>query len=294
MTNGGEDTGAIDSGAPSLYTPEQLGRLRITLARSPYYCEFGYTLKFLFANSVVNQVVQIAIRFMDLEGTRKNILKNVGITADRAINQATIQIDEGLLFGVSCATIGIQNDVGTFYAQCSLYLTPDLTVPLVTLFSGFCTTNQPIAWPYAVTPVTLRPSSYAVIQGSTPAAGAQAIVTVPTGARWEIISVLGLFGCSVAVANRHVRLFYTIGTLTVIQAINTFLQTAGQLGTYIAGSPWPAQNMAYGIVQYTTLPTPTPLVMQGGDTINTAVDAIQAADTWTGLIVLYREELRIQ
>src|SRR5258707_11583062 len=113
-------SGAIDQGGPALYTPDQLRRLRLTLSRSPFYTEADYFLRFLVVNSVVGQVVQIRVRFEDLQGSRKHQTINITPTADRAVNAFQTYLGEGLLFGVSAACTGSSVDVGTCWVFAEL------------------------------------------------------------------------------------------------------------------------------------------------------------------------------
>jgi hypothetical protein len=294
MADDSSADGTLDIGAPALFTPAQLARLRRTLGRTPYYCDPDTQLQFIFQGNVAGQSVSIFIRFQDLEGQHKNITLTPGVSGNRSSSLVTVQLGEGLLWGVTVIARTSLIDVGQLYARCTMALTAANPQTIATLFSGFCTSTQALSWPDVSAPNNDRPGSWTSVQGTAPAAGSEISFTIPTGARWTILALNLTLTCSAVVGNRRMRVFYQIGGLIPAPIGTAFVQTANNIGNYIVAPNFPNFSAPYTFGTYIAVATPFAITMQGGDVISTATDNLDVGDQWLAPTILYREELRVR
>lgn len=119
----------------------------------------------------------------------------------------------------------------------------------------------------------------AAIAGADPAAGAEALITVPAGEIWELLSVLVVLVASAAAANRQAQLIIDDGTNILWQSDSPSNQIANETRTYVAGSGLERQDV--GVPTSTKQwALPTGLVLAGGYRIRTLTTAIDAGDNY--------------
>jgi hypothetical protein len=289
----GEGAGGLDQGPPPLYTPEQLARLRPILARSPLYTFQDYFLLIVVQSSVVGATVSFGVRFVDLEGNRRVNSFTVHPAADRSSFLQDVYLGEGLLFSVECSVGGAAVDVGAVWVEVILEQNSGAQrTGISTLFSGYPTSIQFLSWPYVTTPPQERPGVFKALLGTAPGAGSNILVTVPTGARWELEAVFFALTAGVAPANRLVQLaltsagraYYVVTPLTAI--------TAGNTGNYQFAPTVPFSTVVSGTLTLQTAPLGFLPVLYGGDTFGTGIINDTLDNTFGAPIFLVRETLR--
>lgn len=206
------------------------------------------------------------------------VLRAVG---DGAIIDATIRVTAGTpLYGQAAAVLDIvQSNSGE-------------QQPTGTLVGGYVTVSNPLFAPGAMqTAFVDGPGAVRVVVGSVPAAGADILETVPTGARWELVALTALLTTAVAVANRLVALTIDDGANVYFKDSPNFVQTASLTDTYsfADGQNKLATPSATAVVG--NLPADGRLL--AGHRIRTSTALIQAADQWTAPIYLVREWLEL-
>ena len=128
--------------------------------------------------------------------------------------------------------------------------------------------------------------SFSVAQ---PAAGADWVQTVPTGARWILHGIYATLATAIAVANRQPLLLFDDGTNKLVAA-NTALVQAASLTEDWAWSPTVSTTGLFqSNVNEVQLPFPVPL--SAGWRVRTLTGAIQAADQWSAIRLLVEEWL---
>jgi len=287
--------GALDQGPPPLYTPEQLTRLRTVLSRSPFYVDLRYGLLLLAANSVIGQKIQVLVDMRDLEGNAKHQVFAFTPTSNRAENFFEIPLGEGLLFGVA-VNLFTNVDVGTCWVQVNLTINPfgGATLQQVsTLLSGFPTGEQSVAWPYVGTLPQVRTQFPVLVQGTTPAAGQNWSISVPTGAVWAVQWVEAELDTSAAGGTRGPLLQLTRGGVTVFLQAPT-VQPVGNASVRYQWSPaWPISDVSNGGFRYNSNPLPNGLVLLAGDALSVTTVGLDVADNWIQPFILVLENLRV-
>lgn len=115
-----------------------------------------------------------------------------------------------------------------------------------------------------------------VITGAAPAAGADWIVTVPSGKLWRLVGLTASLVTAVAAANRSPRLVVTDGKTTTLILPPVAVQAASLTGAFT----WAAHVDSYATAPDQVIALPD-LTLQAGWTIAVSTTAIQAADQWS-------------
>jgi hypothetical protein len=116
------------------------------------------------------------------------------------------------------------------------------------------------------------------IVGTTPAAGADIVETVPTGARWQLQAFEATYVTSVAVANRQPSLVIDDGANvyaefdgSAVTPASTTMRYSARVGMQNNETHISSNLQNWGL---------SPFVLPAGHRIRTATAGIQAADQW--------------
>lgn len=227
--------------------------------------------------AVAGAVVALEGRFLDACGLTIPFAESQTPNTDRSAKTTIYPAREGLLTNlhlrVATGTV-LHGGVG---ALVEIVRGRDGGVqPLGTLLQGYVTTATRLAWPGSpVLPLPSGPGRLRVILGTNPAAGSEISETVPTGARWRLISFRYTITTSGTVANRSPVLTIDDGTNVLWETWSNVAVTASSTVAYNAGAgaPFLAYNTAGNL-----LPLPTTLELPGGSRIRTVTGNLQAGD----------------
>jgi hypothetical protein len=153
---------------------------------------------------------------------------------------------------------------------------------------GYVTAKQPLTWPGPRLQGFLEGGgALRSITGTTPGVGVEVSETVPTGARWELISFMATLVTSATVANR-------VPSLVLDDGANVFARPS-ILVNETASTTWP-NNWGQGYTAASTSlggavmsPLPVNVRLPSGGRIRTITAALQAGDQWNAVQYLVRE-----
>jgi hypothetical protein len=156
------------------------------------------------------------------------------------------------------------------------------------LAHGYVTAANPLIWPggHYIDPWQGRgtPFRFGV---AIPAAGANAVDNVPTGARWRVMAGHLVFTTSAAAASRRmVLVFGDSGGAANVKCVANDFQTASLTREYEFGAWGFDDTVRSGI---SLVAVPPDLFLEAGDVIRTEVVALQAADAITAISLLVEE-----
>lgn len=117
------------------------------------------------------------------------------------------------------------------------------------------------------------------VAGTNPAAGLEISETVPTNAKWKLLSFRFSLVASATVATRSVRLTLDDGTNVFGSSDASLTQTASQTFAYTFGPSLTPANNATSFGQ--TVGTPQDVILPAGYRIKTVTLAIQAGDDYS-------------
>lgn len=249
------------------------------------------SLRFSVLNAAAGVTVRIAGRFMHRDGRVEPFVERLVPATDRTVSVKTIPLAEGWLLNAQASVSAGTPQIGQTFAILSLVRgRTGAFEELATLAAGPISAVQRIAWPGSVVGSPLEGAgALRTITGATPAAGAEVSETVPTGARWQLVSFRATFAASAVVSNRNLFLQLDDGTTVLEQVIqfNAVTASGGANAYWMAGFGPVTVNFGNGQMQGIG----TSAWLAAGHRIRTLTIGIDAADTWTNVRYKVREFL---
>lgn len=210
-------------------------------------------------------------------------------TTNRAASTLDVRLGKGCLISAQLAIAGGAPAVGQCFGIISVGQGEGASyTDLETLVAGDVTAANRLAWPGSPVVSTLAGAgAVRTITGANPGAGAEIAETVPTGARWELISFNAQFNASAAVASRipsivlddGSNIFYRLGVAAAI--------TASQVRQINWAQGMPTAGVDANNTVFVTIPIR--IVLGSAYRIRTITTGIDAGDTYTVIKYLVRE-----
>lgn len=203
--------------------------------------------------------------------------------APRIKQQFSVNLTEGFLLGVQVfVTQGAGQQAARGQTRAVLQLLSGSFasgILVQTLAMGMIDAHTPLGWPgLTYEPTATGPGFIRTILGTTPAAGAEVLETVPTNARWRLVSFRNTLTTSATVANRGSTLAVDNGSSILFAIEAPSVQPASLVQTYNYGNIGARSDKVYG----TNVALPFPSMMLGpGYRIGTVTTALQAGDQYS-------------
>jgi hypothetical protein len=174
---------------------------------------------------------------------------------------------------------------GNLYVQVWLEINDN---PVQSLCSGYVGEDTAISYPMTqneqMSPAHNWTYSYS---GANPAAGAECLITVPTGELWHIKSVNATLVTDATVSDRYVKWLFKTGTRVVGASMSSTSQSASLTRQYAAYAAPYFAPVTFGTI--ITQPIPMDLWISAGDTIESSTTNLQAGDNFAAPVVDYRQ-----
>ncbi|MGA2329177.1 MAG: hypothetical protein ABSH05_23195 [Bryobacteraceae bacterium] len=287
----GQTPAAEAAGFPFVVIPPQISFLTKNVPPpSPAYVGSQDQLMFVVYNVIPDQTITIQVRMLMPSGELKQNRWDFPVTSDRALNCFMAPLAEGFLLTMSVYAQG-GSPPGSCYAFVFLMAASAGEAPIAqTLAYGYLTDAAGLVWPYPRwTLINEGPGNIRLIQGTNPAPQHNISETVPTGARWRLISVFCRLSTSATAGNRYVGLWVVdpAGTFVSIPAV------AGQPPSLVWSYTWgsglaAAFDSNWG---HATAPLPDYLFLTSGQSFSAFCYPFQAADDFTAPLYLVEEWL---
>lgn len=239
-------------------------------------------------NAVSGQTVAVAGRLLRPDGTIRVFNDSLVPTSDRVRTDFFLAGYTGALLSFHAGARSAATQFGSTFVQASIVIGADNSlVVLANLFAGFTTGRFLLSWPtQPLLPALALNGTVRAILGTDPAAGAEVLETVPTGAFWELLSIRIALVTDATVSTRVARLALTTAGGSYIQFTPTASQTASLTRTYNgAATPvWPtvlAASLAWHF--------PPQILLIAGSTIQTLTNSIAAGDDWGPPLIIVKE-----
>jgi len=277
-------------------TPQPLAFAGDQLSPAPFHFKFTGEDALEIASYNSQTGVRIAVQgrmWNEREGIRPFAFEHVP-TTDRSRGLEVFGLPFGYLLNVVIfASSGTPRIGQTFVSLHVIRGRGGARVLLATLLQGYVTAEQELAFPGSPIRHSMEGGSYLrTITGTTPAANANVLETVPTGALWEIRAIRVNYTTSAVVANRRVLL--RIGNLTVAWLISVANgdQGATQTYEYFWGPGVTSQVAIPSLAMQSILPVPCSL--RAGDLFVVTVSNRQAGDAFDAPVYQVQEWMEAQ
>lgn len=237
-------------------------------------------LRLSVANSLTGVRVGVHYRTAPTPTTTQPHRQDFAPTADRAVTTMEFDVGPGYLLNVVCFASSGAPKRGQTYAKLEVIRGFGASaIVLGCVCAGYVTATQPIAWPGSPMESSLDGDGYIrSVLGTQPAAGADISETVPTGARWELLSFYAPLTATAAAGNRTTQLTaYTSGSATKLFVPMASAQPPSTTYSY----DWAPIGVAVsnGLDRFVA-PWSTGLGLAAGDTLQTGTGNLAAGDQW--------------
>lgn len=266
---------------------------RVITSPFQFYTSGEDHLRLRVANSKVGVFVQLFGRFVTSRGTLQSFEHTHQPSADRAVSTSTIALEVGAVLNLTVVAIGATPAIGQTFVLVQLVrgLGP-AGVVLGTLLQGYVTSTQHLAWPGS--PIVSSTEGEPVLRtilGTLPAPATDFAETVPTGARWELVSVCAELTVQGVPPDRRAELYFpsAIGTLGFY--VMPFTHPPGNACQYTWAPNLPNVQTAFS----STMNCPIlarPLLL-AGQSFNSGVFSMAALDSWQAPKYTVREWLEV-
>lgn len=279
-------------------TPTTSAGGRVISSPFQFYTTGEERLRVVSVNSLTGVRVKIHFRFLDAFGKVQASGYDHVPNSDRTVHTTEHELGVGSLLNLTVfASTGTPLLGQTFVIVQLIRGVGTAAIILGTLLQGYVTSTQHLGWPGS--PISLSTEGQGAIRfltGTTPAPGAELAESVPTGARWQLLTFYTQFNCSAAAATRTPRL--RLFNAPVVTNIGIFSSTYNLAANEVAGLTW-ASGLGAQVFDPITppgfpalvLPSDTPLT--AGMQINTVTQQLQAADQYLAISYMVREWLEV-
>jgi hypothetical protein len=270
-----------------------IGGGRILPSPNQFYLTGEDTLRVVSANALAGVTIKVQCRTANPQGDTVGHSYDHVPTSDRMSRTEDFAIGDGSLLNVTAFVNTGAPIVGQTYVAVQIVRGRGAAaVVLGTILGGYVTRRQAIGFPGSpIRTSTDGEPAIRTISGTTPAAGAEIIETVPTGARWELLALLAFLTTGPAATNRLPRLYF-------FNAGGGFALSL-QVGTVAASSSadvaWAAglTSIAPATANALQAPLPQPLPLLEAQTFQTFTLNLAAPDQYACVRYTVREWLEV-
>lgn len=251
-------------------------------------------LRVVSVNSKTGVALKIQGRRLDENGKIQTFAFDHVPNTDRTVKTTNQQFGAGALLNLTVfASSGTPLVGQTFVIVQLIRGLTGATIVLGTLLQGYVTTTQGLGWPGSpIVSSTEGEPAVRVIDGTTPAAGVNFSETVPTGARWELLSCVGVFVTSAAPGQREVFLILQDSVTNFVwRAMPGIIQNPSQTFGYQFSAGTTFQQLALGTQVSQSIPSPN--VMLSGMTFRSGVVSLSPGDQFSDVHYVVREWLEV-
>lgn len=245
-------------------------------------------LRLLTVNALAGVRVRLEGRLLLTNGEISPFVFEVVPASTRTTEAFDFSLAEGFLLGFIVYGVGVSQRRGQLYARVQLMRASGSNAAYYSqLVSDYVADMYTPAYPGNFNRENVGgPGVLRSITGTDPAAGVEISETVPTGARWNLVSMVATLTTDATAANRISKLIIDDGVTPVFVATPNEVTTASQAQRHQTTQG--VSNISITAVE-AAWPIPVPLVLPAGYRIRTETAALQAGDNW-GAPQLYVEE----
>lgn len=244
-------------------------------------------------NIKTGAALEVTYRFVGLDGTIRVERHVLALTADRSAAELNVTLAPGYLVNMIAVVVGATPKIGeTFVCIKLIRGISSAAIVVGMLLSGYVTAEQGLGWPGSPIGDSLSGDGVTrTIVGTTPAAGNDLAETVPTGARWEFISLATHLHASATAGARTPFLVFRSGSDIFCRATPP-LQVMASEDSFLN---WGAGMPSIGVAAYTSFQagTPNKMALLAGEVFATATGGLKVDDQYGAPTYKVREWLEV-
>jgi hypothetical protein len=281
--------------AETVYPGNPLGLGRAGAIGSPYQflLDDDTSLRIISANSVTGVVIGINGLRLDEHGLPQTINEIHTPNTDRSSKTQDYRIGRGALLRLTLfVTAGAPLSGQTYVIAQLIRGITGQKIVLGTLLAGYVTSVQAVGFPGSpIVPSTAGEPAVRFITGTVPVVGANFSETVPTGARWQLLTCWAALLTNAVPANREAWMHWLSGAAQFWASLPSIDEPASQQYIYV----WQQLNQLTGstVTAHVTQPLPPANILLAGQTFNSFVNGMQAGDSWSAPVYMVKEWLEV-
>jgi hypothetical protein len=266
---------------------------RIIATPFQFYTTGEENVRVVSVNAAAGVVVGINGRFRNSDGTITPLRHGHTPATNRTTVTSEFTLGIGAVLDLTVfATSGAPLKGQTYVLVQLIRGSGAAAVVVGLLLGGYVTATQGLGFPGSpiISSTDGEPAARTII-GATPGAGAELSEAVPTGARWEVLTIHARMVASGTVANRVPQVVFADGANSLYSTINANQHQAGQTWDYYLG-----QNLVLGFnlsLPAVTAPIPVTVRLLAGQLWKTVTAQLQAGDQWAAPVYTVREWLEV-
>jgi hypothetical protein len=283
--------GIVERKFPGASVP--VGPGRAVISPFQFYAAGEDSLRLVVVNSLAGVRVAVQGRRISDRGTLETFAYEHLPASDRTTTTQLLPLGVGAITNVVMFASAGAPVIGQTYAMLQLVrgTTGALTL-LGALLGGPVTASQPLGFPGSpILPSTSVEPYLRAVTGTAPAAGTEITETVPTNARWELLSAWLNLQTSAGAGARDVAFVVTINGPRVLQVPTGIAHAPSERRFYTFANVGAALSDATNFIH--SIPIGTPLELPAGSSFATLTTNLQAGDAWDTPRYLVRERLEV-
>lgn len=260
-----------------------------------FFVDGSYGIRINSWNALAGVVVTVRARFLNADGRIINHEWMHTPNTNRTKATSDFPLGVGFPLNITCFASSGTPLIGQTFVQVQIISgLGGATTPLGTLLQDYVTAVQALAFPGSPIRSSTEGQGYPrTLTGSVPGVGAEISESVPSGARWQLISLFAQFAASVAVATRWPNLVLAAGAAKMAKMPYPAGVTASNLIDVTWGQGLVCIAAVAGTVEgFQGLPIG--LVLPSGTLIKTETLNIQGTDQYNAPNMTLVEQLEAQ
>lgn len=215
------------------------------------------------------------------------------LSSDRTRNRLDVELGIGYVLNLTVFAASGTPRIGQTFVRVSLIRgTAPAALVLAVLLQGYVTAVQGLGWPGSAIVDSISGGGVRrSITGSAPALAAEFAETVPTGARWELLSLVSTLQTSAAAGNRACYLLIKAGATTKGRYAPAGAQVASATGTWTWAANLPVLTGTFPVTFQQ--PFLQPALLLAGEGFASVTTSILAGDQWSAPDYTVREWLEV-
>lgn len=264
---------------------------RILAAPFQFLLSGDEQLRVVSVNSLTGVTVAVQGYRLDPKGEKHELRHVHTPNTDRTAASSVFPLGPGALLNLTVFAASASPSIGETFVIVQLIRGLGAAVLVMgTLLAGFVTAVQPLGWPGSPIESSLSgPGALRKVTGTDPAAGAEISETVPTGARWELLTLRVNFATDTTAIDRRPILFLDDGSTKFFHSAASTVINASNNLDYIWAGGLPLATAVSGAAPLAGLVLGA--VLLAGFRIRTTTQNIQAGDNYDNPVLMVREWL---
>lgn len=258
---------------------EQIGsKGRPLVEPGSLFVDGNYALQISSWNSLAGVSLELRSRFLNTDGTITDTDAVHTPNSNRTKATSLVPLSVGFPLNVMLFASAGSPLIGQTFVQVQIVRGfSGALLPVATILQGYVTAAQAVAWPGTPIQSSIEGGGYVrTIIGATPSAATDITETVPTGARWELVSLRYTLTTSAVAGNRGQLLYFGLAGVPYAYSISTALFGPSLLVGFGYGQGQPVG--VDGFTQVYNAPLPIANRLLGGMTITSVTNQIKAGD----------------